>query len=170
MRTSTGMAVAAALLASVALAARHPTPTPDVKNSKLELGAFSVSLAVKDIAASRAFYEQLGFSIVMGQQERKWLILRNGTTTIGLFQGMFEKDGLTFNPLLERRGEAARVLRGRARDPAPTQGRRPRADERGRRELHWPGELHAARPRRQSGALRPARAQAGGRAGPMNRR
>ena len=98
MRTSTGMAVAAALLASVALAARHPTPTPDVKNSKLELGAFSVSLAVKDIAASRAFYEQLGFSIVMGQQERKWLILRNGTTTIGLFQGMFEKNGLTFNP------------------------------------------------------------------------
>ena len=98
MRTSTGMAVAAALLASVAFAARHPTPTPDVKNSKLELGAFSVSLAVKDIAASRAFYEQLGFSIVMGQQERKWLILRNGTTTIGLFQGMFEKNGLTFNP------------------------------------------------------------------------
>ena len=93
MRTPTGMAVAVALLACLALAAQHPTPTPDV-NSKLELGAFSVSLAVKDIAASRAFYEKLGFTVVMGQQERKWLILRNGTTTIGLFQGLFEKNGL----------------------------------------------------------------------------
>jgi lactoylglutathione lyase len=67
-------------------------------NSKLELGAFSVSLAVKDIAASRAFYEKLGFAVVMGKQEQKWLILRNGMTTLGIFQGLFEKNGLTFNP------------------------------------------------------------------------
>ena len=65
---------------------------------KQNLGAFSVSLAVKDIAASRAFYENLGFEQVMGDQAQGWLILRNGDTTIGLFQGMFERNMLTFNP------------------------------------------------------------------------
>ena len=64
----------------------------------MKLGAFSVSLAVKDIAASRAFYEKLGFSEVGGDQSQNWLILRNGDTTIGLFQGMFDKNVLTFNP------------------------------------------------------------------------
>jgi lactoylglutathione lyase len=97
MRTPTGIAVAA-LLVSLAIAAQQTPKAPDVKNSKLELGAFSVSLAVKDIAASRAFYEKLGFSVVMGKQEQKWLILRSGTTTIGLFQGVLEGNGLTFNP------------------------------------------------------------------------
>ncbi|MEM7783748.1 MAG: VOC family protein [Planctomycetota bacterium] len=63
----------------------------------MELGAFSVSLAVKDLKASRAFYEKLGFTSKMGD-EQGWLIMRNGTTTIGLFQGMFEKNILTFNP------------------------------------------------------------------------
>lgn len=63
----------------------------------MELGAFSVSLAVKDLAASRAFYEKLGFAPVMGDGAR-WQILRSGTTTIGLFQGMFERNTLTFNP------------------------------------------------------------------------
>ena len=65
---------------------------------KLTLGAFSISLAVKDIAASRAFYEKLGFEQVAGDQSQNWLILRNGETTIGLFQGMFERNMLTFNP------------------------------------------------------------------------
>ncbi len=64
----------------------------------MELGAFSVSLAVKDIAVSRAFYEKLGFDVVGGDQDQRWLILRSGTTTLGLFQGMFEKNLLTFNP------------------------------------------------------------------------
>lgn len=64
----------------------------------MELGAFSVSLAVKDIAASRAFYEKLGFSVFGGNQSQNWLILKNGTTVIGLFQGMFENNILTFNP------------------------------------------------------------------------
>ena len=63
----------------------------------MELGAFSVSLAVKDLAASRAFYEKLGFS-QGGGDGSKWLILRSGTTTIGLFEGMFDKNSLTFNP------------------------------------------------------------------------
>ena len=64
----------------------------------MDLGAFSVSLAVRDIAASRAFYEKLGFSVFGGDQSQRWLIMRNGTTLIGLFQGMFEKNTLTFNP------------------------------------------------------------------------
>lgn len=98
MRTPTRLAVAVALLASLALAAQQPSPTPDVKHSKLELGVFSLSLAVKDIAASRAFYETLGFTIVGGKQEQNWLVLSNGSATIGLFQGMFEDNSLTFNP------------------------------------------------------------------------
>jgi catechol 2,3-dioxygenase-like lactoylglutathione lyase family enzyme len=64
----------------------------------MELGAFSVSLAVKDIAISRTFYENLGFVVTGGNQEQNWLILKNGTTIIGLFQGMFEENILTFNP------------------------------------------------------------------------
>ena len=64
----------------------------------MELGAFSVSLAVKDIAASRAFYEKLGFQVFGGDQAQNWLILKNGSTVIGLFQGMFPSNILTFNP------------------------------------------------------------------------
>ena len=64
----------------------------------MDLGAFSISLSVKDLAASRAFYEKLGFASVMGEPQQNWLILRNGTTTIGLFQGLFEGNILTFNP------------------------------------------------------------------------
>jgi lactoylglutathione lyase len=62
------------------------------------LGAFSVSLAVKDLQASRAFYEHLDFVTVGGDAAQNWLILRNGSITIGLFQGMFERNILTFNP------------------------------------------------------------------------
>lgn len=64
----------------------------------MQLGNFSVSLAVKDIAASRAFYEKLGFTVFHGKQEQNWLIMKNQTTVIGLFQGMFEGNILTFNP------------------------------------------------------------------------
>ncbi len=64
----------------------------------MKLGAFSVSLAVKDIAASRAFYEKLGFTPVGGDPAQNWLMLRNGETTLGLFQGMFPNNMLTFNP------------------------------------------------------------------------
>ena len=64
----------------------------------MELGAFSVSLAVKDIEASRDFYARFGFQVVGGDAAENWLILRNGATTIGLFQGMFEQNILTFNP------------------------------------------------------------------------
>lgn len=64
----------------------------------MELGAFSVSLAVKDIAASKAFYEKLGFTIFGGDITQHWLIMKNGDCVIGLFQGMFEQNILTFNP------------------------------------------------------------------------
>jgi len=64
----------------------------------MELGAFSISLAVKDIVASRAFYERFGFSVFAGHQDQNWLILKNGDAVIGLFQGMFDKNILTFNP------------------------------------------------------------------------
>ena len=64
----------------------------------MELGAFSVSLAVKDIAASRTFYEKLGFTVFHGEQSQGWLIMKNGEHVIGLFQGMFEDNILTFNP------------------------------------------------------------------------
>jgi lactoylglutathione lyase len=64
----------------------------------VDLGAFSVSLAVKDIEASRLFYEKLGFVTFAGDQAQNWLILKNGAHVIGLFQGMFERNVLTFNP------------------------------------------------------------------------
>lgn len=64
----------------------------------MELGAFSVSLTVKDIEVSKSFYEKLGFSAFGGDQSQGWLILKNGSTVIGLFQGMFDKNILTFNP------------------------------------------------------------------------
>ncbi len=62
------------------------------------LGAFSVSLAVKNLEASRDFYEKLDFEVVGGDPKQNWLILRNGSVTLGLFQGMFERNLLTFNP------------------------------------------------------------------------
>ena len=65
----------------------------------MKLGAFCLSLAVKDLAASRAFYEKLGFQPTGGNAAQGWLVLRNGGgTTLGLFQGMFEHNTLTFNP------------------------------------------------------------------------
>lgn len=64
----------------------------------MELGAFSISLTVKDITVSNAFYEKLGFRKFGGDISQNWLILKNGETVIGLFQGMFEKNMLTFNP------------------------------------------------------------------------
>lgn len=64
----------------------------------MELGNFSISLAVKDIEASRTFYEKFGFTVFGGNASQNWLILKNGSHVIGLFQGMFEKNILTFNP------------------------------------------------------------------------
>jgi catechol 2,3-dioxygenase-like lactoylglutathione lyase family enzyme len=81
------------------------TASQPMRNSSMELGNFSVSLAVKDIKASRAFYEKLGFTTFGGDEEQNWLIMQNGTATIGLFQGMFDKNILTFNPGWDRNAQ-----------------------------------------------------------------
>jgi catechol 2,3-dioxygenase-like lactoylglutathione lyase family enzyme len=73
-------------------------PGKEAAEAPLRLGNFSVSLSVKDIAKSREFYEKLGFRVAGGNQARNWLVMQNGTATIGLFQGFFEKNSLTFNP------------------------------------------------------------------------
>ena len=89
------------------------TSTQDVKSNQaaedqqaadasMELGNFSVSLAVKNLSASREFYEKLGFRVKGGDAAKNWLILQNDTSTIGLFQGMFDKNTLTFNPGWDR--------------------------------------------------------------------
>ena len=72
----------------------------------MELGAFSISLAVRDLEASRTFYEKFGFEVVGGDPSQNWQILRNGDDTIGLFQGMFDKNILTFNPGWDGNGRA----------------------------------------------------------------
>ena len=64
----------------------------------MELGTFSISLAVKDLQASKSFYEKFGFTVFAGEASQNWLILKNGEHVIGLFQGMLEKNTLTFNP------------------------------------------------------------------------
>lgn len=64
----------------------------------MKLGAFSISLSVKDIKASKEFYEKLGFIVFAGDMKKNYLIMKNGNSLVGLFQGMFEKNMLTFNP------------------------------------------------------------------------
>ena len=88
----------------------------------MDLGSFSVSLAVKDLQASRDFYEKLGFESAGGDVEQGWLILRNRAHVIGLFEGMFEQNILTFNPGWNQAGEERRELHGHSRDPAAAQG------------------------------------------------
>ncbi|MBX3359656.1 MAG: VOC family protein [Phycisphaeraceae bacterium] len=79
-----------------------PAATHAPGDHPMQLGNFSVSLAVKDIAASRAFYEKMGFRVRGGDQAKNWLILQNETSTIGIFQGMFKGNILTFNPGWDR--------------------------------------------------------------------
>ncbi len=85
-------------LAAVILTTNLPQEKEAKKDEPVQLGNFSVSLNVKDIKASKAFYEKLDFKQVGGKLEQNWVVLQNGTTKIGLFQGMFEKNSLTFNP------------------------------------------------------------------------
>ena len=71
----------------------------------MDLGVFSISLAVKDLESSRTFYEKLGFKVFAGDASQNWLIMKNGDHVIGLFQGMFEKNILTFNPGWDRNAQ-----------------------------------------------------------------
>ena len=80
-------------------------PAINQKEQSMELGNFSISLAVKDIEASRSFYEKFGFKVFMGDAKQNWLIMKNGDHVIGLFQGMFEKNIMTFNPGWDSNGQ-----------------------------------------------------------------
>ena len=100
-RTLAGMFLGI-LVAYTTSFATQTAPNPAASEKPLRLGNFSVSLAVKDIAASRAFYEKLGFKKILGDEAKKFLILQNDQSTIGLFQGAFEKNSLTYNPGWDR--------------------------------------------------------------------
>jgi catechol 2,3-dioxygenase-like lactoylglutathione lyase family enzyme len=91
----------------------------------MDLGRFSVSLAVRDIKASRAFYEAFGFTRLDGDVDQGWLMLENGQTKIGLFQGMFPDDLLTFNPPDARAVQAALMDRGVAVEKPVADGEGP---------------------------------------------
>ena len=95
----------------------------------MELGAFSVSLTVKDLEASRKFYEKFGFKAFGGNPSKNWLILKNGDHVIGLFQGAFEKNILTFNPGWDSNAQKLTCIHGRARTTAPAEGARREAGE-----------------------------------------
>ena len=111
----------------------------------MELGAFSISLAVKNLEASKSFYEKFGFKVFHGNAAQNWLILKNGDHVIGLFQGMFEKNILTFNPGWDQNAqkvasftdirELQRKLKARRAVPA-----------RGRRERHRTGQFRGGGP------------------------
>ena len=90
------LAVVLALVALVGASAVRLSIATEHK--RMELGNFSVSLAVKDIKASKAFYEKLDFKVVGGNLDQNWIVLQNGSARIGLFQGMFDKNIMTFNP------------------------------------------------------------------------
>lgn len=95
-------AVTASLIAIIALQAISPSQADErktpAKEKSMELGAFSISLAVKDLDASYDFYTKLGFTVIGGSKAQNYYVLRNGDAAIGIFQGMFEKNILTFNP------------------------------------------------------------------------
>ncbi len=86
------------IVATASLAAAAAGQASAASSKNMELGTFSVSLTVKDLKASRQFYEKFGFKSFMGDQARNWLIMKNGDHVIGLFQGMFDKNIMTFNP------------------------------------------------------------------------
>jgi hypothetical protein len=74
----------------------------------MELGVFSISLTIKNIGVSKEFYQKLGFKEVGGEETQNWLIIRNGEVTIGLFEGMLEKNTITFNPGWDKNAKKTR--------------------------------------------------------------
>jgi lactoylglutathione lyase len=99
-RRAAVQAIGANALPLAAQTVKTPVPQREAasREHSMDLGAFSISLTVKDIEASRKFYEKFGFKSFMGNPSKNWLILKNGDHVIGLFQGMFEKNIMTFNP------------------------------------------------------------------------
>jgi len=88
-----------------AITVNNKTLTNQTKKGTMKLGAFSLSLSVKDLGASRKFYESLGFEVLADQTDKNYLIMKNETTLIGLFQGMFEGNIMTFNPGWDENGK-----------------------------------------------------------------
>ena len=80
----------------------YPDETTTTRKTNVQLGNFSISLAVKDVNASKDFYEKLGFKVTGGDLKHKYVVMQNETSTIGLYQGMFEKNSLTYNPGWDR--------------------------------------------------------------------
>ena len=108
----------------------------------MSIGVFSVSLTVKDLAASKAFYQTLGFSEVGGEESQNWLILSDGACTIGLFCGMFEKNTLTFNPGWGPGATPLDKFEGCARHTEAAAGGGAEFCERGGRRRQWSGEFY----------------------------
>jgi catechol 2,3-dioxygenase-like lactoylglutathione lyase family enzyme len=98
MKTLIALTVVGALALTTIAASTSNSPTQAKETKNMELGSFTVCLLVKDINASKEFYEKLDFKQVSGDIKQKWLVVQNGTTKIGLFQGLIEKNMLTFNP------------------------------------------------------------------------
>lgn len=98
MKTLTALTLTGALATSAIAGALTNQAIQAKEKKTMELGNFSVSLTVKDIKASKAFYEKLDFKEVGGKLEENWIVLQNGNARIGLFQGMFDKNIMTFNP------------------------------------------------------------------------
>jgi catechol 2,3-dioxygenase-like lactoylglutathione lyase family enzyme len=115
------MKLAHILLSGLILVAATQAPPP-AAGSRMPLGNFSVSLTVRDIGAAKAFYEKLGFVQIGGNPAQNWVIMKNGSTNIGLFQGIFPRNALTFNPGWDQDGsptgafEDVRAIQRRLRE------------------------------------------------------
>ena len=112
----------------------------------MELGAFSISLAVKDIEASRRFYEKFGFKVFAGDASQNWLILKNGDHVIGLFQGMFEKNILTFNPGWDSNAQKLASFTDVRELQRQLKAQGVQLQQRGGREHDGAGQLHRCGP------------------------
>lgn len=104
MKAITALTLGGALALTAVAGGTTTQSTKAQEKTTMELGNFSVSLAVKDIKVSKAFYEKLDFKEIGGNLDENWIILQNETATIGLFQGMFDKNMMTFNPGWDRKG------------------------------------------------------------------
>ena len=120
------------------------------------IGAFSLSLTVKDIHASKAFYEKLGFSTFGGDIDQNWLIMKNEDCIIGLFQGMFEKNMLTFNPGWNSDAEEVNPFKDVRQLQEELRGKGITFVSEADPDTKGPGELHHRGSRRQSDPRRPA--------------
>ena len=130
---------------------------PIPEGEDMDLGAFSVSLTVKDLEASRSFYEKLGFKVFAGDAAQNWLIMKSGDHAIGLFQGMFERNILTFNPGWDANAAESRHVHRCPRTATHSEGARDSVSTPGRRELHGASQLCRRRSGRKPDSVRSTR-------------